>query len=194
MIPQRIATSHRAFTWYTCNQLLHFSRKNSNLHEVQLSLKLLGPLGIKREFGLAEIPQYYGLKGQLPVLREGDSKPKFRLILHPKSKGSAREWGLENFGKLIDLLPPEKFSITVTGTSEEGELMRDFLLSHKGRINDMTGRLSLSELLEFIASCDGLVAASTGPLHLAAAFGILAIGLYAPMRPIFPPALGTPRR
>jgi ADP-heptose:LPS heptosyltransferase len=186
LIPQRIATSHKLFTWFTCNRLLHFSRKNSNLHEVQLNLKLLGLLRITRDFDLAQIPQYYGLKGQFPMVQEADSKHKFRLILHPKSKGSAREWGLENFGKLIDILPPEKFSITITGTREEGELMHDFLLSYKGRINDMTGRLSLSELLELIASSDGLVAASTGPLHLAAAFGIAAVGLYAPMRPIFP--------
>ena len=31
-----------------------------------------------------------------------------------------------------------------------------------------------------------LVAASTGPLHIAAALGKKAIGLYAPMRPIHP--------
>jgi ADP-heptose:LPS heptosyltransferase len=34
--------------------------------------------------------------------------------------------------------------------------------------------------------CDVLVAASTGPLHIAAALGVKAIGLFAPMRPIHP--------
>ena len=36
---------------------------------------------------------------------------KFNLILHPKSKGSAPEWGLNNFEKLIRLLPKDKFKI-----------------------------------------------------------------------------------
>ena len=64
--------------------------------------------------------------------------------------------------------------------------MKDFLYQHRNRIIDMTGRLSLTELLVFINSCDGLVAASTGPLHIAAALGKRAIGIYAPIRPIFP--------
>jgi len=46
--------------------------------------------------------------------------------------------------------------------------------------------MDLSEFISFINSADGLVAASTGPLHIAAAMGRFALGLYAPMRPIFP--------
>jgi len=182
-IPLRIATSHRVFTWLTCNRLLHYSRKNSPMHEAQLNLKLLQPLGITREYSLEEIPKYYGLKAGEP---EAQKDEKFRLILHPKSKGSAREWGLENFGRLVDLLPAGRFEIMVTGTRDEGEMMKDFLRKYHSRITDLTGQLTLSQLVDLIAHSDGLVAASTGPLHLAAALGKRAIGLYAPMRPIFP--------
>src|SRR5664280_1350728 len=185
-IPLRIGTSHRWYSWLYCNKLIHYSRKNSNLHEAQLNLKLLEPLGITREFTLSEIPNYYGLsKLTSSPLHHGTMAP-FKLILHPKSKGSAREWGLENYTKLIHLLPPEKYRISVTGTKEEGALMKEFLDQHSGRVQDMTGKLSLAELLTFINSSDGLIAASTGPLHIAAALGKRAIGIYAPMRPIFP--------
>jgi len=64
--------------------------------------------------------------------------------------------------------------------------MREFLQEHENRITDMTGKLTLEKLINFINSCDGIVAASTGPLHIAAALGKRAIGIYAPMRPIFP--------
>jgi ADP-heptose:LPS heptosyltransferase len=84
------------------------------------------------------------------------------------------------------LLPAEKFRIYITGTKEERLLMKEFLTAHADRVSDMTGRFSLPELISFINSCDGLVAASTGPLHIAAALGKRAIGIYAPMRPIFP--------
>jgi heptosyltransferase-3 len=50
----------------------------------------------------------------------------------------------------------------------------------------MTGRLSLAELMAFIARADGLMAASTGPLHLASALGIYAVGIFPPLRPIHP--------
>ncbi|MCK9204807.1 MAG: glycosyltransferase family 9 protein [Bacteroidales bacterium] len=186
-IPLRIATARRYFTWFTCNRLLHIPRRNSDLHEAQLNLKMLGPLGINRTFSLSEIPALYGFLPALPDIPIQHPAPgKLNLILHPKSKGSAREWGLDNFSKLIDLLPKEKFNIMVTGTTEEGAMMRKFLEKYHDRVQDMTGKLNLAEFISLIHNSDALVAASTGPLHLAAASGIHAIGLYAPMRPIFP--------
>jgi len=188
-IPLRIGTSHRWFTWLWCNKLLHFSRKNSDLHESQLNLRMLEPLGITQKFSLAEIPGYYGLTAPPltpPPGGRGERGGVFKLILHPKSKGSAREWGLDNYSRLISLLPEEKFGIIITGTNEEALLMEDFLLQHKNRVTNLTGKLTLSELIGLINHCDGIVAASTGPLHIAAALGKNAIGLYAPMKPIYP--------
>ena len=40
--------------------------------------------------------------------------------------------------------------------------------------------------MTFISKADGLIAASTGPLHLAAALGIHALGIYPPIRPMHP--------
>lgn len=188
-IPIRIGTSHRFFHVLTCNRKVNLGRKNSYLHESQLNLKLLGPLGIKNDYSLGAISDLYGFKNYVELnenLSGLISTKRFNLILHPKSKGSAREWGLKNFAELIELLPEDKYKIFVTGTKEEGNLMLDFLEKYKSRINDLTGTLSLAELLSFISKVDGLVAASTGPLHIAAATGIKAIGIFAPMRPIHP--------
>lgn len=187
-IPLRIATSGRIYTWFTCNKLLRIPRKNSDLHEAQLNLRMLQGLGLRDSYSPEEIRHMYGLK--LPQNMDNSApfskKRHIRVILHPKSKGSAREWGLDNFSGLVRLLPPEKFEIFITGTREEGGMMSVFLDQHRSRVTDMTGKLTLPELMQFIAGSDILVAASTGPLHLAAALGIGAIGLYAPMRPIFP--------
>lgn len=188
-IPIRIGTSHRFFHVLTCNRKINLGRKNSDLHESQLNLKLLGPLGIKNDYSLSAISDLYGFKKYVDLnenLSSLISTKRFNLILHPKSKGNAREWGLENFAELIELLTEDKYKIFVTGTKEEGNFMLDFLKKYKSRINDLTGTLSLAELLSFISKVDGLVAASTGPLHIAAATGIKAIGIFAPMRPIHP--------
>jgi ADP-heptose:LPS heptosyltransferase len=188
-IPIRIGTSHRIFHILTCNRRVNIGRKNSNLHESQLNLKLLKPLQFKSDYSLEEVSDLYGFNKYVELdekLSSLISANHFNLILHPKSKGSAREWGLKNFSELIELLPQDSFKIFVTGTKEEGSLMSDFLEKHKLRITDLTGSLNLSELLSFISKVDGLVAASTGPLHIAAATGIRAIGIFAPMRPIHP--------
>ena len=188
-IPIRIGTSHRTFHLLNCNKLVNLGRKNSNLHEAQLNLKLLAPLGIKTDYSLIEIPDFYGFENlsDLPVeINKMISKDKFNLVLHPKSKGSAREWGLENFEQLIRLLPKDKFKVFITGTEAEGLLMKEFLERNNKFLTDLTGKLNLSQLISFIDHADGLVAASTGPLHIAAATGIKAIGIFAPMRPIHP--------
>ena len=185
----RIGTSHRMFHLLTCNKKPNFTRKNSDLHESQLNFKLLEPLEIKTNYSLNEIPDLYGYNNFAEIdekLQNLISNKRFNLIIHPKSKGSAREWGLDNFSKLIELLPENEYKIFVTGTQEEGNLMKDFLEKHKGRIIDLTGRMSLEELISFISKANALVAASTGPLHIAAATGIKAIGIFAPMRPIHP--------
>ncbi|MDP4280713.1 MAG: glycosyltransferase family 9 protein [Bacteroidota bacterium] len=186
-IPIRIATSHRWFTRLYCNHVISFSRRRSDLHEAQLNLKLLQPLGIHESLSLEKIPEYYGF--ELPR-KENPSSPeksnKKKIILHPRSKGSAREWGLDNYSRLISLLPENLFEIYITGTREEGESMSEFLKKNSGRIQDMTGRLTLPELVAFIDQCDVLIAASTGPLHIAAALGKKVIGLYAPIRPMHP--------
>ena len=112
-IKNRVGTSHRTFHWFTCNHRVSFSRRKSDLHEAQLNCHLLAPLNIEiPDLKLLENSYDFkrpseGLKKITPLI---DPK-KINLVLHPKSKGSAREWGLENFSRLIELLPVDKFKI-----------------------------------------------------------------------------------
>ena len=187
-IRERIGTTNRLYHWRYCNIRVRLSRKNSPFHEAQLNLQLLAPLGAGGLYSLAEIGGYYGLTrlAPLPPAVTGLLAPdRFNLILHPKSRGSAREWGLDNFRQLIALLPRERYKIFLTGTAAEGQLLSS-LLQEYPFLTDLTGRLSLGELLTFISKADGLVAASTGPLHMAAALGIHALGIYPPIRPMHP--------
>lgn len=187
-IPLRVGTTNRIYHWLNCNKLIRLSRKNSPFHESQLNIRLLLFLNMPTEVPLDEMAAYYGFT-KLPELKDGSKdlidSAKFNLILHPKSKGSAKEWGLENFSKLIRMLPKDRFKIFISGTAEDGRLMQDFLNAHPEAI-DITGKLSLQQFIAFIDQCDGLVAASTGPLHIAAALGKKAIGLFSPKRPIHP--------
>ncbi|MGZ4099487.1 MAG: glycosyltransferase family 9 protein [Bacteroidia bacterium] len=184
----RVGTTNRLYHWFTCNRLIKLSRKNSLLHESQLNFKLLDFLNIDTGVSLNDISNYYGFT-RIPKLESTYTslldKNKLNVILHPKSKGSAKEWGLDNFSKLINLLPAEKYNVFISGTADDGKLMQDFLNSFPQAIN-LTGKLSLQQFIALIAQSDALVAASTGPLHIAAALGKKAIGLFSPKRPIHP--------
>ena len=51
---------------------------------------------------------------------------------------------------------------------------------------DLTGKITLSELISFINEADGIIACSTGPLHIAAALNKVAIGIFPPIKPMHP--------
>ncbi len=187
-IPLRVGTTSRSYHWLYCNKLISLSRKNSNLHEAQLNIKLLQFLDIETEIPLNEIQNYYGFTN-IPISESTVNslidKTKINVILHPKSKGSAKEWGLNNYRNLIRLLPEDRFKIFISGTIEDGVLMNEFIKEVPSVIN-LAGKLSLKEFVAFINLSDALVAASTGPLHIAAALNKKAIGLFSPKRPIHP--------
>jgi ADP-heptose:LPS heptosyltransferase len=188
-IPVRIGTSHRWFHWLYCNRLVPLSRRNSKQHEAQLNLQLLRPLGLDFSGEAGDVPAFYGLSKVPSAPDVAHWEPdRFHLILHPKSKGSAREWPMENYQALVQALSPEQFQIFITGTALEGELIRQQMpeLLQYPHVTDLTGQLTLDQLLAFIARADGLVACSTGPLHMAAALGKYALGIYPPMRPLHP--------
>lgn len=188
-ISYRIGTSHRIYHWLTCNVRLDIGRKKSDLHEAQLNLALLSPFKIATHIGKGEIHKYYGFEKVKPLPEQFYrllSNQQINLILHPKSNLSAREWGLDNFQTLVRLLPSENFKIFITGSENEKPLLEDWIKRLPSSVVDLTGKMNLDELISFISQCDGLVAASTGPLHLAAALNRYCIGLFPPIRPMHP--------
>ena len=183
-VRKRIATGSRIASWKFANDRVFFSRKNSDLHESQLNFYLLRPFGVDTIPSLEEIRIWHILKPQLerPIQLEPNKRS---VVFHMLSKGSALNWSLKQYQTLASLLPASDFNIYITGTEEEGCLIRkDFQFDE--HIIDVSGKLSLPQLIAFISSCDTLVAASTGPLHIASAVGIRAIGLYPSKRPMHP--------
>jgi ADP-heptose:LPS heptosyltransferase len=188
-IPHRIGTLNRLFHWLTCNELVKLSRNKSSLHEAQLNLKLLKPFAIKTDYSFQEITDLYSITNvpelpkQFASLLDAD---KFKLVLHPKSRGSAREWDLDYYAQLVNSLDLNKIQIFISGTQSEKLELQPLLDAVGSKVTDISGLLNLSEFIAFIRTCDGLIACSTGPLHLAAALHKHALGIYPPMHPIHP--------
>lgn len=188
-IPIRIGTSHRWYNWFTCTEHLNFSRKNSDLHESCLNTLLLKPLGIipvKNKEDLLPFVRFENVEERTEHTKLL-SPFLFNVILHPKSKGSAREWGVDKFAELIELLPTNKFRIFITGTDEEAVFMqKEIIDKYTNRIINLCGKTSLPELIQLLSQADAVVAASTGPLHIGAFAGTHALGIYPPIRPMHP--------
>ena len=188
-IPHRIGTINRLYHWTTCNEFVRLSRKNSLLHEAQLNLKLLNPFGIKADYSLAEISDLYSLT-RVPELPQKFynllDMNKFKIILHPKSRGNGREWDLNHFIDLIEILDLNQFQIFISGTEAEKECLTPLIEKVGHRVTNLIGLMTLSEFIAFIAACDGLLASGTGPVHIAAALQKHSFGIYPPIKPIHP--------
>ena len=178
-IKYRIGNFHFMRHLRACNRFASFGHK-SGLNEAQLNLKMLKPIGIKEIPSCQELVQYYGVT-KVPVLKpelkEKLSTTKFNIILHPMTTGNGPAWREDYYKELISKLDKDTYKIFVSGSPKDNEKIKKWNIN-AGDCESLAGQTSLPELIALIYHSDGLVAGSTGPLHVAAALGIHALGLY----------------
>lgn len=189
-IPVRIGTSHRSYHFLNCTIRPNFTRKNAEEHESQLNFHLLKPFGVTKLPTLEKctelISSYFKptatVDESILALLNKEGK---NIVLHPRSKGSAIEWSINNYEKVAISLLRQGHTVFFTGTEQEGASFRGKIPSHP-LVHDLSGKLNLAEFISFLTNVDGIVACSTGPLHLGAIVGTKAIGLYTLQRPMHP--------
>ena len=186
-IPVRIGSTYRLYNFLFCTELVPISRLSAGLNKRQLDLQYLRPLGIEAgltansEMPPRRSPSLLVAKAALIHPRQFAGRT-FMIILSPSLiTARAHQWPLEAFSSLIRRLDPDQFHWFICGVSGERNRLLPLLSAHlhDSNVTDMVGKLSLNEFISFTSECDGLIAGSTGPLHLAAALGINALGLFA---------------
>lgn len=185
-IPVRIGTFFRFYNWRRCTHLVAQSRALSGFNKRLLDLQLLLPLGIKIDDLQAVLKLY-----QFAPLPAGADPPaihpehfargRHTIILSPATiTAQSHRWPLESYTQLIRSMDPTKFHWFICGVPGDRESLQPLLEQHAGDANvtDLVGKLTLTQFVRFITRCDGMVAGSTGSLHLAAALGIHTLGLF----------------
>lgn len=174
----RVGSLFRLYHWRSCNRLANISRR-FGVNKRLLDLQYLRPLGLFHRLTEQDLPALYELKSQ-PLSKAHRallSESKFNLVLHPGAKTAKADcWPIEKYQSLIRALDKNKFHILISGTEDERENFAS-LLAEEGVV-DLMGRMSLAKYFNFLKYVDGLVAGSTGPLHLADAQSKPTLGLY----------------
>ena len=98
------------------------------------------------------------------------------VVLHPGNHGSANGWSVDRFQALGHRLTQAGCVVAVTGTEAERKALGSWL--SESDVVDLVGKLDMPGLLGVLAHAKLCVASSTGPLHLASAFGTPVVGLY----------------
>lgn len=107
------------------------------------------------------------------------------ILLQPGARWTNKRWPAEYFAHLLKRLsvvcPDIHFS--VLGGREDRPLGEFIAQAAPERCLDLTGALSLPEMVEWIRLCELIVTNDTGPMHVAAALGKKVVGLFGPTEP-----------
>lgn len=184
-IALRVGNLLRSAHWLRCNRWVVFSKRRMREHESALAWRFFGAV-----FTPATAPPQWDawlrqdgwLAGGRPA---APTRPeRLRVLLHPGSNGNGRQWPLPHFAELARLLRERGHAVAITGAAAERALLAPLLATLPAGVEDRVGRHSLAELIELIGQADCLVAAGTGPLHVAGACGTHAVGVFPPRAPI----------
>lgn len=151
-------------------------------HIVDQHLSLLAPLQIGDPVREFRLPVDAAAEARAEeFLAAGGLKPgRHLVVLNPGAGRSDKRWPEERFRALADRLTEDAGAdvVVVWGPGEEPTGRR---IAPPGDSRAVLGPpTNLHELVAFLRRASVLVAADTGPLHLAAALGTPCVGLYGP--------------
>ncbi len=109
--------------------------------------------------------------------------------------GPAKEWPKESFARLIDLLDREHDAECVLiGAPHEADRCREVAALAKTPAIVAAGQTSVGELIALLSLCDGFAGNDSGAMHVAAALGRPAVGIFGSTNPQRTGPLGAAAR
>lgn len=156
-------------------------------HESDYCMDLARSLGVKADDLTPEIfiTGKEKIFGKEILNSLGVNENDLKIIVHTGSGKSSGNWSEDKFLKLIReiLIKKEQVKIILTAREMSNTFKENILSLNESRIVFADNHIHrLRDLICIIANTDLLIAASTGPLHLASALDIRTIGLFCHRR------------
>jgi heptosyltransferase I len=154
-------------------------------HAVEQYLALLEPLGVHVDTPVFSIPIRPAAEASIDdFFAAWGLKPRDRVVaLNPGAARAEKRWPVPHFRALAERLHAETGArILVVWGPDELPAARAIQSGLTAARTLLAPPTDLDELGALFRRCSLVVAGDTGPLHLAAALGTPAIGLYGPTR------------
>lgn len=177
-VPVRVGTAYRWYSFLFSHKIKDH-RKISKFHEAKYNLRMVEYFFQRKlELKYVKIQVKPETKKRIDTIIDTLNIKKEKLIiLHPGSGGSSITWPAYRFGELADLLIRSGFDVAITGSENEKPL-EQIIRDYAPNVKDLTGMFNLYELIGFISISKGVVANSTGVLHISSVLEIPSVGLY----------------
>ncbi len=159
-------------------------------HQVQYYLDMLRPLGSERPAGSPQLFLSHEEEQAMDqrLAEAGVDESDLLVGLNPGSTyGSAKRWLPERFAETADRLSQEqgmqsgrRVRLVIVGARGEEALGRAIADRMQVKPIQLSGRTTMRELMAVIKRCDLFLTNDTGPMHLAASFGVPVVALFGP--------------
>lgn len=136
-----------------------------------------------------KIPVFLGCRGTrvrfpLPTIRtdltDGLTPLGDYAVLVPGARKPANRWPARRFGEVASRLP---LKTVVVGSKGDRALAEEVVKASRGKATSLAGKTGLKELLSIIQGAKFMLSNDTGPMHVAAAFGVPVFALFGPADP-----------
>ncbi|MFA6584737.1 MAG: glycosyltransferase family 9 protein, partial [Elusimicrobiaceae bacterium] len=175
-------------------KMIRQSRSRGGRHEADFNTELLKPLGVEFEQAPPKIvcPEKDLLwAGDYLAGEFGIAAHDKTVFIHPGSRGSAKDWPLENFVELARLTHSARTDckFLFTGSGAELETLEKNIPRGNG-FKVMRRNIELGKFCALIARANVFVTNSTGPLHIATALNVPTVSFFPPIKNCTPARWG----
>jgi heptosyltransferase-2 len=132
-----------------------------------------------------QVPSAAREAAEASLLRAGAREGAWRCAIAPgASYGAAKCWLPERFAALADRLISECGAVVILfGTPSEEEMAARIRSAMKCNPISLVGQTSMRELAALFSTCSIFIGNDSGAMHVAAAAGLPAIGIFGPTDP-----------
>jgi len=158
-------------------------RRSRQTHAVDWYLEVLPLLGLPVHWNFQWLPRRAALAETLD--HKWPMNGHRLVALQPGARWANKRWPVEYYAALVGQLAARRpeLRFAVLGSEEERPLGQTLSQAGGPRCLDLTGKLSLPEMVEWLRRSDLLITNDTGPMHVAAALGKPVVALFGPTAP-----------
>jgi lipopolysaccharide heptosyltransferase I len=107
------------------------------------------------------------------------------IVVQPGARWLNKRWPVEHFTDLVRRLAAERpgFRFAILGGADDKEAGAAIAQAAPQQCLDLTGKISLPEMIEWIRLSELMISNDTGPMHVAAALGKPVVAIFGPTEP-----------
>ena len=165
---------------FRSSMLTHKSRWSAKdgPHMIRYYLQLLTDYGIEIKDKTLKIPVPSRLREEMRK-RFSITGERKTVVVHPGSRLPLRQWGADNFAKVIDGLSGS-YRIILAGGPADREIVDEVAKRLKRPPDAVTTDTTLVEFAALCSLTDIFIGNDSAPIHIAAGAGAFVVGIYGP--------------